>query len=70
MQRHRYDCEIWQLADLLKDMMLFEETIEHGSDLDKHIRVFIDDLIECLVTVNEKVGDLSLIHISEPTRPY
>ena len=54
--RHEWDCEIWQLTDLLKDMMKYEEGLDY--DTQQVFRVFVDDLIEGMKTVNEKIGDL------------
>ena len=57
LHRHEWVCEVWQLTDLLKDMMLHEETID-DYDTRRRFAVFVDDLIDCVVSVNEKVGDL------------
>ena len=55
--RHEWTCEIWQLTDLLKNMMLHEEEIK-DYDTRKRFAVFVDDLVDCVIAVNEKVGDL------------
>ena len=56
--RHNHDCEIYQLADLLKAVMRYEEDLDY--DTRKQFGVFVDDLIDCIANVNE---ELSLIHI-------
>ena len=57
--RHQYDCEIYQLADLLKDMLLYEEEIDRGSDLGKHLGLWIDNLIDSIRDVNRNIEDLT-----------
>ena len=54
--RHNHDCEIYQLADLLKAMMRYEEDLDY--DTRKQFGVFVDDLIDCIANVNEEVEGL------------
>ena len=55
--RHNYDCEVYELADLLKDMMKHEEEIEN-YDLRKQFAIFVDDLIAGIESTNDTIQDL------------
>ena len=55
--RHNYDCEVYELADLLKDMMKHEEEIEN-YDLRKQFAIFVDDLIAGIESTNDTIRDL------------
>ena len=53
---HKWDCEIYQVADLLKNMLKYEENIENYDDR-KTFGVFVDDLIEIIEIINEDIQD-------------
>lgn len=58
LMRHEYDCEVYPLADLLKDMLRYEEDID-DYDSRKRFSVLVDDLIDCVKEVNSHIGDLT-----------
>ena len=63
--RHEWDCEIYQLADLIKSMLKHEENIENYDDK-KEFGQFVDDLIDGVKEVNETIDELKtecLIHM-------
>ena len=53
---HQHDCEIYQVADLLKDMLKYEETID-DYDTRKHFGILVDDLIDCIEIINHDIQD-------------
>ena len=58
MQLHEWDCEVYQLADTLKDFLKYEETID-DYDTRKHVGILIDSLIDSIKEVNETIGELT-----------
>ena len=51
--KHRFSCEIDQVENLLKRMMLWEEqNLE-----DKALQKFIDDLVECAEIIDQTLED-------------
>ena len=55
---HKYDCEVYTLADALNALLMYEETIE-DYDTKKHVSILLDDLIDAVADVNHTVGDLT-----------
>ena len=51
---HNHDCKVFQLEDLLKDMLRHEENIEN-YDARKEFGVMVDTLIECIGCVNDEI---------------
>ena len=54
--RHDWDCEIYQISDLLKDMMKYEENID-DYDTRKSFAILVDDLIDIIEIVNGEIQD-------------
>ena len=53
---HKYDCEVYTLADVLQDFLKYEETID-DYDTRKHFGILVDDLIAAVADVNDRVTD-------------
>ena len=58
---HNYDCEVYTLADVLNDMIRFEEKLETiaSHETAREFQLLVDDLIAAVADVNAAVGDLS-----------
>ena len=56
--QHNYDCEVYTLADVLNDLLRYEETID-DYDTRKHVAILLDDLIAAVADVNATIGDLT-----------
>ena len=61
MLLHRYDCEVYTLADALNDMLRFEEKLETITtrETSQEFGLLMDALIEAVADVNHHISDLT-----------